>query len=156
MKSWCMLMVGLALGVSATLAFRGPTQPVFAGNDRHEDYIMTTGPLTLGPNLVCDGIWMLDYRAGKLLGTVVDRNVGKVVPFAEVDLVKEFNIAPKQNVHFLMTTGSTINGQTALFLTEINSGKFGVYTMAPRLDGGGGMMIRRHDATFFRPPPANP
>ena len=173
---WCFLLLGLALGIAATLAIRTSSTPVLAGNDRHDDYIMATGSITMGPNFTVDGIWLLDYRAGKLLGTVVDRNLGKVMPFAEVDLVKEFNIPPKQNVHFLMTTGSPIGvnpavvmpagakgpvvpvfagGSTALYLTEINSGKFAVYTMAPALDGTGGMMIRRHDATFFRPPPAN-
>ena len=176
---WLFLLMGLALGIAGTMAFRSTSSPVLAGNDRHDDYILATGPITMGANFTCDGIWLLDYRAGKLLGTIVDRNLGKVLPFAEVDLVKEFNIPPKQNVHFLMTTGSPIGvnpaavgvpgpggkrpavpvfagGSTALYLTEVNSGKFAVYTMAPALDGTGRMMIRRHDATSFRPPPANP
>src|SRR5262245_41304657 len=127
------LTLGLALGIGATTAYRG-TQPALAGNDRHEDYIMATGPIRLGVNVEADGIWLLDYRAGKLLGTVVDKNIGKVVGWAEVDLVQEFNIPPKQNVHFMMTTGAQIKGQTALYLTEINSGRFGVYSMAPRVD----------------------
>ena len=149
------LTLGLALGIGAMIAYRG-TQPALAGNDRHEDYIMATGPIKLGVNVEADGIWLLDYRAGKLLGTIVDKNAGKVVGWAEVDLVQEFNIPPKQNVHFLMTTGAQIKGQTALYLTEINSGRFGVYSMAPRVDGTGGMFIRCHDRTLFRKPPENP
>ena len=152
------LVLGLAAGVAATIYFRPVSQPVWAGNDRHEDYIMATGPIVFGPNNTSDGIWLLDYRAGKLLGTIVDKNVGKIMGWAEVDLVKEFNIPPKQNVHFLMTTGSPINGNTALYLTEINTGRFGIYTMAP-LPVGPGMVIRKHDATLFRAPPpqqANP
>lgn len=146
------LGIGLALGIVATTGYLRSSRPALAGNDRHEDYILATGPIRLGPNLEADGIWLLDYRAGKLLGTIVDRNLGKVRAWANVDLVQEFNIPPKQNVHFLMTTGAPIQGQTALYLTEINSGKFGVYTMAPTMDGTGAMMIRRHDATLFRRP----
>ena len=84
----------------------------------------------------------------------MDRNLGRIVGWAEVDLVREFNIPPKQNVHFMMTTGTPIAGNTALYLTEINTGRFGVYTMGPRADGTGGMLIRRHDATLFRQPAA--
>lgn len=147
------LCLGLALGVAATIYFRAAPQPVWAGNDRHDDYIITTGPIKLGVNVTADGIWLLDYRAGKLLGTIVDPNLGKIGGWAEVDLVKEFNIPPKQNVHFMMTTGTPIAGNTALYLTEINTGRFGIYTMAPRPDGVAGMLIRKHDGTLFRPPP---
>ncbi|MBI3744815.1 MAG: hypothetical protein HY261_11110 [Chloroflexi bacterium] len=150
------LGLGLALGVAGAICLRPASQPALAGNDRHEDYVIATGPIALGQNVTSDGIWLLDYRAGKLLGTIVDRNLGKVVGWAEVDLVREFNIPPKQNVHFLMTTGTPIAGNTALYLTEINTGRFAVYTMSPRLDGTGAMLIRRHDATMFRQPQANP
>ena len=144
------------LGISAALWLRSPeVRPAFAGNDRVEDYIITTGPVTVNVNVLADGVWILDYRAGKLLGTIVDRNLGKILNWAEVDLVQEFNIPPKQNVHFMMTTGTPIAGQTALYLTEINTGRFGVYTMAPRPDNRG-MMIRRHDSTQFRAPAAPP
>src|SRR5712692_124025 len=104
------LGLGLALGCAATICLRSAPQPVWAGNDRHEDYIMATGPIAFGPIVTSDGIWLLDYRAGKLLGTIVDRNLGRIVGWAEVDLVKEFNIPPKQNVHFMMTTGSPLGG----------------------------------------------
>jgi len=150
------LGVGLLIGIGMTATYHTSSRPALAGNDRHEDYILATGPIRLGVNVEADGIWLLDYRAGKLLGTIVDRNLGKVMGWAEVDLVKEFDLPPKQNVHFMMTTGSPIKGQTALYLTEITSGRFGVYSMAPRVDGTGGMFIRRHDATLFRQPAANP
>ncbi|MSU76736.1 MAG: hypothetical protein EXS16_01440 [Gemmataceae bacterium] len=153
------LGVGLMLGITAALWLRpNEIRPALAGNDRAEDYIISTGPVTVNVNVLADGVWILDYRAGKLLGTIVDRNLGKLLNWAEVDLVQEFNIPPKQNVHFLMTTGTPIAGQTALYLAEINSGRFGVYTMAPRPDNRG-MMIRRHDAAQFRapaPPPQDP
>ncbi len=149
------LFAGLMLGIATTMPLTPAARPALAGNDRHEDYVLATGPVTLGVNQVGDGVWVLDYRAGKLLGAVVERNLGKISPWAEVDLVKEFGIAPKQNVHFLMTTGAQLGGQTTLYLAEINTGRFGVYTMAPRLDGRG-MLIRKHDASVFRPQAGNP
>src|SRR5262249_20322691 len=102
------------------------------------------------PRAPTDGVWLLDYRSGKLLGTVIDRGLGKIVGFAEVDLLTEFGIAPKQNVHFMMTTGNISQGQAALYVAETTTGKFGVYTMAPRRDGQAGVEIRRHDLVPFR------
>jgi hypothetical protein len=148
---WIWLATGLILGIAGTAYFGGGSRPVWAANDRHEDYIMATGPVTMGPRITTDAVWLLDYRAGKLLGTIVDRAFGKVHNWAEVDLVQQFNIAPKQNVHFLMTTGTEVAGQTPLYVTEVNTGRFGIYTMGPRRDGRPGLEIFRHDLTSFRP-----
>jgi hypothetical protein len=147
---WLWLGLGLMLGIAGTAYFGAAPPPVWANNDRHEDYIMATGPVMTGPHFTADCVWLLDYRAGKLLGTVVERTVGKVQVWAETDLVQQFNIAPKQNVHFLMTTGTPIAGQTSLYITEINTGRFGVYTLGPRRDGRPGLDIFRHDLTSFR------
>ncbi len=97
--------------------------------------------------------WLLDYRNGKLLGTVIDRDRGKITGWAEVDLINEFGIQPRQNVHFIMTTGQITQGQAALYVAETTSGKFGIYTMGIRTDGQAGVMIRRHDLTTFRQAP---
>lgn len=146
------LGLGLVLGVVlAGLYFAGST-PVRAANDRYDDFILCTGPVTINPRAPADGVWLLDYRAGKLLGTVIDRAVGKIVNWAEVDLVNEFAIQPKQNVHFMMTTGTITHGQAALYVAETTTGKFGVYTMGPRPDGAPGIAIRRHDLVLFRQP----
>lgn len=147
------LGLGILLGIVGASATQRVTKPALANNDRCEDYILTTGPIRLGVGFDADGVWLLDYRGGKLLGTIIDRNFGKVVSWAHVDLIQEFAIPPKQNVHFLMTTGAPIKGQSALYLTEINSGKFGIYTMSPAADGKGTVVIRRHEATWFRKPP---
>ena len=96
---------------------------------------------------------MLDYRAGKLLGTLIDRTQGKIVGWAEVDLVSEFDLPPRQNVHFLMTTGMIAKGQAALYVAETTSGKFAVYTMGVRADGKPGVVIKRHDLVMFRGQP---
>ena len=147
------LGAGLLLGVGSAALYFATARPAEAGNDRTEDYVMCTGAVSITPRVPTDGIWLLDYRAGKLLATVIDRNAGKVAGWAEMDLVKEFGIQPKQNVHFLMTTGSVANGQAALYLAETTTGKFAVYTMGPRLDGVPGCLIRRHDQLLFRPQP---
>jgi hypothetical protein len=144
------LMAGLILGGVGAALYFGGAQPVQAANDRFEDFILCTGPVAVAPFAPTDGVWLLDYRAGKLLGTVIDRGLGKIVGWAEVDLVNEFGIQPKQNVHFLMTTGTITAGQAALYVAETTTGKFGVYTMGPRPDARPGVVIRRHDVVLFR------
>jgi hypothetical protein len=172
---WLWLGMGLGLGVAGTLFHHASSQPALAHNDRHEDYIIATGPIMKGPvinNILAtetppgkgpnpplrlpvtttmyDGVWMLDYRAGKLLGAIVDSVRGKMSAWEDVDLMKEFSLAPKQNVHFLMTTGTTINGQTALYLAETVSGRFAIYTMSLPTDPRQPVVIRRHDTSKFR------
>src|SRR5262245_33784144 len=148
------LAAGLVLGAAGAAVWSGPPRPARPGNDRYEDYILCTGPVTvLAPKVApLDGVWLLDYRAGKLLGTVIDRNTGKIVGWAEVDLLTEFAIQPKQDVHFLMTTGSITHGQAAPYLAETTTGKLGVYTMGQRPDNRPGVIIRRHDMVMFRQP----
>ena len=148
------LTVGIGLGVAAATYFGRPEPAAAGSNDRIQDYVMATGAVSLNPRQQSDGVWLLDYRSGKLLGTVIDRNVGKIVGWAEVDLVSEFELAPKQDVHFMMVTGWITAGQSALYVAETSTGKFGVYTMGPGANGG--VVIRRHDLTTFRKiePPA--
>lgn len=144
------LAAGLGIGAFAAVLFLGQPKAASAGsNDRHEDFVMTTGAVQLNPRVQTDGVWLLDYKSGKLLGTVIDKAQGKIVGWAEVDLVSEFEVAPKQDVHFLMTTGWVSTGQSALYVAETTTGKFGVYTMGPN-EAGGGVAIRRHDMTSFR------
>ncbi len=147
------LALGLVAGAAGAGLYVTAARPALAANDRYEDYILCTGPVTVTPLAPTDGVWLLDYRAGKLLGTVIDRNLGKITSWAELDLVQEFNIPPKQNVHFLMTTGTITQGQAALYVAETTSGRFAVYSMGPRPDGRQGMSIRRHDQTTFRAAP---
>lgn len=145
-------IAGLAAagGVAATLFFAGSPQPAgAASNDRYQDFIMATGAVSVNPRVQTDGVWLLDYKAGKLLGTVIDRNQGKIVGWSEVDLRTEFGLAAQADVHFMMTTGYITQGQSALYLAETSTGQFGVYTMGPGANGTG-IAIRRHDITKFR------
>lgn len=148
-----LLMVGTGLVIGATGALwmaRGPVAAVWAANDRFEDYVMTTGAVLVNRRMPSDGVWLLDYRTGRLLGTVIDQSTGTITGWAELDLVQEFGIPPRNNVHFMMTTGSVNGFQSALYLAETVSGKFGVYTMGLRSDGQPGIAIRRQDITTFR------
>ncbi len=137
-----------ALGLSLVAPLSPP--PVFAAtSDRYQDFAMCTGAVSMNARTQLDGVWMIDYRAGKLLGTVIDKSQGKLVGFAEVDLVSEFEVAPRQDVHFMMVTGYITQGQAALYVAETVTGKFGVYTMTGSTSGQG-VTIRRHDLTSFR------
>jgi hypothetical protein len=150
-RRWLWLTAGLLLGVLSAVCYLGQQPRATAGStDRYEDYILCTGSVASNPKAPTDGVWLLDYRAGKLLGTVIDRTAGKIVGWAELDLVTEFNLPPRQNVHFLMTTGQISQGQSALYLAETTTGKFGVYTMGVRLDAQPQVYIRRHDLVMFR------
>jgi hypothetical protein len=140
---------GVAVGLAVGLCFN-PTREVRAANDRYDDYIMCTGAAAANPNVPTDAVWLLDYRAGKLLGTIIDRTTGKIGGWAEVDLVTEFGLPPRQNVHFLMTTGMVGKGQAALYVAETTSGKFGVYMMGNRGDNQPGVQIKRLDQVSFR------
>ena len=75
------LAAGVGFGVLMMMPFIA-SRPVLAGNDRYEDYIMCTGQIAMGVNIQADCIWLLDYRGGKLLGTIVDKNLGKVMPWS--------------------------------------------------------------------------
>jgi hypothetical protein len=145
-----LLVIGAVAGGLAVALYLNPTREARAANDRFEDYIMCTGAASTNPRIPTDGVWLLDYRAGKLLGTIIDRNQGKIVGWAEVDLVTEFGLPPRQNVHFLMTSGMVGQGQAALYVAETTTGKFGVYIMGPRADNQPGVQIKRYDLVSFR------
>jgi hypothetical protein len=165
------LALGLLGGVCVTALAWRHGQAVRAGDtDRFEDYALCTGAWSAewkstsrwDPSaqayhwhreaVPIEGVWLLDYRSGKLLGTACDRMAGKIVGWAEVDLVQEFGVAPRQTVHFAMATGTVAPGQAALYITETTTGQLAVYTMQPRPDGAPGVIILRHDKGTFRKP----
>lgn len=147
------MITGLIVGVVGSFLFLDRPRQAMAANDRYQDFVMCTGSINMLRGVPTEGVWMLDYRAGKLLGTVVDRNLGKIIGWAEVDLVNEFSLPPRQDVHFMMTAGQINESQSALYIAEVNSGKFGVYTMGVRPDRAPGLVIRRHDLVYFRQQP---
>ncbi len=148
------LVAGIVVGGACVAAYLGRARDAQASTgDRYEDTIMCTGSVAISPRAPTDGVWLLDYRAGKLLGTVIDRNVGKIIGWAELDLVPEFGLQPRQNAHFMMVTGQIAQGQAAVYVAETTTGKFGVYTLGVRGDGQPGFVINRHDLVLFRQNP---
>jgi len=147
---WLGVVFGLGIGfLVANWSSQSGPRLIAANNDRYGDYVLVTGASSVNPVEPMDAIWMLDYRSGKLLASVVDRQVGKIAGWAEADLMAEFGLAPRQEVHFLMTTGNIALGQSALYVAEITTGKFGVYTIGANPNGQG-LLIRRHDMAIFR------
>ncbi|VTR99943.1 hypothetical protein [Tuwongella immobilis] len=140
--------LGMGLGLAAWHSYSTP-KLIAANNDRYGDYVLVTGAASINPVEPMDAIWMLDYRSAKLLASIVDKNTGKVVGWAEADLMAEFGLAPRDQVHFLMTTGNIALGQSALYIAEVTTGKFGVYTLGANPNGQG-LLIRRHDLSSFR------
>lgn len=165
-RTWMTVAMAVSVGVALGWVLNA-RQPVFAGasNDRYQDYILATGPVNQAfsnnaafLNAELDGVWLLDYKSGKLLASTINRQNGKMIAWDEMDLVKEFELAPRSDVHFMMTTGVVVKGQSVLYLLETNSGKVGVYSMTTdetASTGNGKVRIRRHDMTSFRgAPPA--
>lgn len=164
------LAAGLMLGLLAGwLVFgQGPIVEAAGNSDRNGDFVICTGPIVqnftnTNFGFELDGVWLLDYRSGKLMASAVNRLDGKMQAWTEVDLVKEFGIAPRSNAHFVMTTGLIAKGQAALYLAETSTGKMGIYSMALTDEMtqvglnsavGASMTIRRHDMTNFRGPQA--
>jgi hypothetical protein len=160
---WVAVVVAVVVGVGIGWFISG-RQPVFASGsgDRYEDFILTTGAVNSSfsnnaafLNADLDGVWLLDYRSGKLLASALNRQNGKLMGWGEMDLVKEFEIAPRSQVHFMMTTGTVVKGQSVLYLVETNTGKVGVYSMmanenATVASANGNIFIQRHDQTTFR------
>jgi hypothetical protein len=145
----CLLMGVIVGGLGAMWCLDRPRE-ARASNDRSEDFILSTGAVRVLPGVPTDGVWLLDYRSGLLLATLIDRNSGKIIGWAELDMVAEFGLAPRDNVHFLMTTGMITEGQAALYVAEVSSGKFGVYTMGRQANNQNGLVIKRHDIVYFR------
>ncbi|HQR42892.1 MAG TPA: hypothetical protein PLX97_09415 [Gemmatales bacterium] len=161
-RAWLSVSAALVTGVALGW-FMNARQPAYAGGstDRHDDFVMATGPVNQTlvnsaqfQSAALDGLWVLDYKSGKLQASAINRKTGKMSGISEVDLVKEFEIAPRANVHFMMTTGSVIKGQSVLYLMETTTGKLGVYSMSS--DNGNSMgsqeriLIRKHDMVSTR------
>lgn len=145
------LSTGLVMGIIGTgLALAPFPRTQAASNDRFEDCIMCTGPVGGIPRTLSEAVWLLDYRSGRLLSTVIDRNIGQIIGWADMDVATEFAIAPRQNAHFMMTTGMTALGQAVLYLVETTSGKIGVYSMGASAQGNGFAIFRQVPPQSFR------
>ena len=120
------LAVGLAIGWG--LAGARTTAIHASGGDRWDESVVTAGPTSIRYNdsskvqVAQDAIYYLDYRSGKLLGTIPSYrpqagSTKVITGFAERDLVADFKLdldtGPRP--HFLMTTGSLYTGSTSIY-----------------------------------------
>ncbi|GAC1466925.1 MAG: hypothetical protein NVSMB9_07950 [Isosphaeraceae bacterium] len=149
-----LLTIGLVLGWS----FAGARAPALhaQGGDRWDESILATGPAFIKYNegskiqVAQDAIYFLDYRAGKLFGTLPSmKQLGaesKIISgFSERDLVADFKLDVDTGVrpHFLMTTGAMSSGVgntygdgwAPLFVFETTTRKVGVYKIQQQMLG---------------------
>jgi hypothetical protein len=140
---------GLVLGIGVILGWLlasvpRPLPKAYAlGGDRWGDKIVASGPVTvryderLRAPLKQDALYYLDYRGGRLLGTIPSyqqsgATVKLIDTFAERDLVADFKLdtetGPKP--HFLMTTceiGAYSMGWAPLFVFETETNQVATY-----------------------------
>ncbi|MCS7017158.1 MAG: hypothetical protein RMJ19_03030 [Gemmatales bacterium] len=123
---------------------------VKAANDRWQEYALATGAIQAGAvGHDQDGIWILDGKRGKLYASSVSRLTGKILAWAEVDLLAEFGMRSANEARFLMTTGQVGRGASVLFVAEVTSGRLGVYSMGLAEGYNPGVIVRRHDLANF-------
>lgn len=146
----CGAITGWWLGVSWWQA-----EKVEAANDRLQEFAMATGAIQAGPmGHDQDGIWLLDGKSGKLYASSVSRLTGKVLAWAEVDLLREFGLPSAKEARFLVTAGQVGRGASVLFVAEMTVGRLGVYSMSLAEGHNPGVIVRRHDLVAFRTAPA--
>lgn len=71
------LIIGCAFGLGMGWLGYFFNRPVYAYSDRHGDYALCTGPLLVNATIPTEGVWLLDYKGGKLQASVIDRVGGK-------------------------------------------------------------------------------
>ena len=144
-----MLLVGLALGW--VLASVRPPALQATGGDRSGESILTTGPVQVRYNdglkvqMAQDAVYYLDYKTGRLLGTIpsykqVAGETKFLASFVERDLVADFKIdidhGPRPR--FLMTTGALgfySDGWAPLFVFRATTSQVGVYRIQQQTIG---------------------
>jgi len=137
------LLMGVFLGWGLS-SFRPVPLRASAG-DRSGEAIVTTGPVlmqfdeTVKASIPLEALYFLDYKGGRLLGTVPSFRQTAVSTqlintFAERDLVVDFkldlDIGPRP--HFLMTTGTLgaySAGWAPLYVFETTSSQLAIYRM---------------------------
>lgn len=125
------LLVGLVLGVGATVFLQGPSSYATA-TDHSEEFAIATGLI----NSSLEGVYLLDFKAGSLLGTVMNQQNGEFQQFYKRDLTKDFVLNARSKPKFIMVTGLMEQARGAqvpinhvLYVAELNSGRLGAYVM---------------------------
>jgi hypothetical protein len=146
------LAVGVLLGWLLASFPRSLPKAYALGADRWGDWVVASGPVSvryderLRAPLKQDALYYLDYRAGRLLGTIPSyqqsgASVKLIDTFTERDLVADFKIdldkGPKPP-HFVMTTcevGAYSMGWAPLFVFETESNQVATYRIQQQTVG---------------------
>jgi hypothetical protein len=117
-------------------------QPSYAvATDHADDFAIATGPLTNE----LEAVYLLDFKSGRLMGSVLNRQAGKFQAFYERNLASDFNLAARAKPKFIMVTGvaqvarAQVPINHCLYVAEVNSGKMAAYFMPYRGDRAGGV-----------------
>jgi len=135
------LSIGVALGWA--LASLRPAPLLAGAGDRSGESIVATGPVIVRYDegakisIPLDAIYLLDYKAGRLLATIPTYQQSTssthiIDTFVERDLVADFKLdldtGPRPR--FLMTTGSLgpfTSGWAPLYVFETTTSQMGVF-----------------------------
>ena len=127
------LLIGLVVGVGLTFFMQG--QPAQAtATDHSDDFAIATGHLTIQ----LEAVYLLDFKSGQLLGSVMNRQAGEFQQSFRRDLSKDFALNPRQKPKFIMVTGDFESARAqvpvnhVLYVAELNSGRVGAYIMPYR------------------------
>jgi hypothetical protein len=127
------LLVGLFIGFGAAAVFQ--VTPSYAvATDHSDEFAIATGHLTTE----LEAVYLLDFKSGSLLGTVMSRQTGEFQQFYRRELGTDFALNPRQKPKFIMVTGAMQSARAqvpvnhVLYVAELNSGKLGAYFMPYR------------------------
>ena len=132
------MLAGICVGLGIALVFHG--QPSYAtATDHADDFAIATGHLTLER----EAVYVLDFKSGSLVGTVMNSQTGQFQAFFKRELAADFGLNARQKAKFIMVTGA-MQAATAkvpinhvLYVAELNSGKLGAYIMPYRGEQAG-------------------
>lgn len=134
-------MAWLATGLVAGLAvaYFWPHEPAYATTaDRDSNFAMVTIPVgtsAAGISDPMDGMFILDFHTGQLMGAVLNRQNGKFANLYRRDLAKDFSVDPQATPHYAIVTGyAQLASQANLtfasgvvYVGELSSGKVIAY-----------------------------
>ena len=124
------LLTGLVLGVGITLFLQG--QPAQAtATDHADDFSIATGHVTGD----LEAVYILDFKTGSLLGSVMNKQTGEFQNFYKRELAADFGLTAKAKPKFVMVTGAMQSAKAqvpiyhVLYVAELTSGKLAAYAM---------------------------
>ena len=128
------VIFGIAAGLLTAGLWRA--EPSWASaTDRQEDTCIATGAIAgLNTPDELEAVYVLDFTTGKLMASILNRQVGKFQHFFERDLAGDFQLTFRQKPRFVMVTG---NGQvrrnqqqpldSLLYVAELTTGRVIAY-----------------------------